>query len=100
MDAAPQPSRWVASQALNRPLMIAGCERTWFVFNGLLAYTLYTASYSFLFGAGCGLVGYVAGVVICREDPALLRILKVAQRYRARYDPGKRATETEEVRLV
>ena len=84
-----EPRRWVASQALNRPLTIAGCERTWFILNGILAYALYTATYSFVFGAVLGLGGYALGVVACREDPAMLRIIKVSQRYKARYDPGK-----------
>ena len=86
-----EPRRWVASQALNRPLTIAGCERTWFLLNGILAYALFTASYSFVFGAVFGAVGYAAGVLACREDPAMLRIVKLAQRHRVRYDPGKAA---------
>lgn len=86
-----EPRRWVASQALNRPLTIAGCERTWFVLNGILGYALFTASYSFVFGAVCTLAGYAVGVMACREDPAMLRIVKLAQRHKVRYDPGKPA---------
>lgn len=85
-----RPQRWVASQALNRPLAIAGCERTWFVLNGVLAYMLYTASYSFVLGTVVAAAGYALGVWAYRRDPAMLRIVKVAQLYRARYDPGKR----------
>ena len=87
--------KWVASQALNRPLMIAGCERTWFILNGILAYALYTATYSLAFGAVVGAAGYALGVAACREDPAMLRIIKVAQRYKPRYDPGKAGQRTE-----
>ena len=83
------PRKWVASQALNRPLTIAGCERTWFLLNGVLAYALYTATYSLVFGALLGAAGYALGVAACRQDPAMLRIIKVAQRYKPRYDPGK-----------
>lgn len=97
MDPEP-PRRWVASQALNRPLTIAGCERTWFVLNGILAYAIYTASYSLLLGLTLGLAGWGLGVWAFREDPAMLRIIKVSGRFRSRYDPGKRAAD--EVRLV
>ena len=95
-----EPRKWVASQALNRPLMICGCERTWFMLNGILAYALYTATYSFAFGTVCGLAGYALGVAAFREDPSMLRIIKVAQRYKARYDPGKAGPRGPEVRLV
>lgn len=94
-----EPRKWVASQALNRPLMIAGCERSWFIFNGILAYAMYSASYSFVFGALFGLAGYAAGVLAYREDPAMLRIIKLSQRYKPRYDPGKRDLGSE-VRLL
>ena len=93
MQEQETPRRWVASQALNRPLTIAGCERTWFILNGILAYALYTATYSFVFGAVLGLAGYALGVAACREDPAMLRIIKVAQRFKPRYDPGKRGSD-------
>lgn len=99
MEEQDTPRRWVASQALNRPLTIAGCERTWFILNGILAYALYTATYSIVFGAVLGLAGYALGVAACREDPAMLRIIKVAQRYKPRYDPGKRGSAPG-VRLV
>ena len=89
MQEPDTPRKWAASQALNRPLTIAGCERTWFILNGVLAYALYTATYSFTFGAVLGLSGYALGVAACRQDPAMLRIIKVAQRYKPRYDPGK-----------
>ena len=89
MDGPDAPRKWLASQALNRPLMIAGCERTWFILNGILAYALYTATYSAVFGAVIGLAGYALGVAACREDPNMLHIIKVSQRYKARYDPGK-----------
>ena len=93
------PRKWVASQALNRPLMIAGCERTWFILNGVFAYALYTATYSLAFGAAVGAAGYALGVAACRQDPGMLRIVKVAQRFKARYDPAKRGSDPG-VRLV
>ncbi len=99
LSGAGERRLWIASQALNRPLVILGCERIWFVLNGMLAYALYTATASITPGLLFGLAGWGAGVLACREDPRMLQVVREAQRYRARYDPAKPG-RAREVRLV
>ena len=83
------PQKWAASKALNRPLTILGCEKTWFLLSGMLGYAVYTGAMSFIAGAVVFVAGYGAGLAAYRRDPAMLGILQATRGQPARYDPGK-----------
>ena len=93
------PRKWAASKAVNRPLALFGCERTWFILSFILGYAVFTGALSFAAGAAVFAAGWLSGVAAYRVDPAMLRILKAAQGQPARYDPGK-ADPRPAVRLV
>ena len=83
------PHKWAASAALNRPLTLLGCERTWFLVSFILGYAVFTGAMSFVAGGVVFFASYLAGVAAYRRDPAMLRIVKVARSQPARFDPGK-----------
>ena len=83
------PHKWAASAALNRPLTLFGCERTWFLLSFILGYATFTGAMSFVAGAVVFVGGYLLGLAAYRHDPAVLRIVKVARAQPSRFDPGK-----------
>ena len=86
-------------KSMNKPLNIAGAERTLF----FLALIMGAATFN-LFGSLLGGIMMFALLLRCAlwataTDPQILRILLNSSKFKLRYDPGKRA-ESQEVRRL
>jgi type IV secretory pathway TrbD component len=88
---ASEPRMHVVYKAINRPLTIWGVER------GIFFLALATGGATFNFfgslssGLGMFLLLYVFGRWATATDPQVLRIVLNASKFRAQYDPAKRA---------
>jgi type IV secretory pathway TrbD component len=86
-----QPQFHPVYRSINKPLTILGAERRLF----FLAAIMGAATFNFFGALLGGLVMFVALYLLARwataTDPAILRILLNASKFRSRYDSGKRS---------
>ncbi len=85
--------------ALSRPLTLLGCERRLFfgaACLGAAAFSSFSAPLAglLLFGSG-----YVAGLLITRNDPALPAVLLRSASCKRRYDPARRSSLPVPIRI-
>lgn len=85
-------------KSLHKPLTYLGIERKLFFCVGVTALASFNLFDSFLAGAVVFLAGAAFGYWATNEDPAFLRILARADRFRQRYDAGKQQVPTLEIR--
>jgi type IV secretory pathway TrbD component len=78
-------------RSINKPLTIWGAERRLF----FLAAVIGAATFNFFGSLAGGLVMFICLFLVARwasvTDPQILRILLNSARFRAQYDPAKRA---------
>ena len=85
-------------KSLHKPLTYLGVERTLFYFvcvAGVAAFNLFN---SLLAGIAVFIGGFAFGHWVTNSDPAFLRILAKAERYKTRYDAAKQQVRMVEVR--
>lgn len=90
-DARPRASSLLISQALTRPLLIGGCERTGFAFvvgAGAALLMMAWQSWSLVAAAG-GAVILFGGLAVlrrmARSDPRFWAVYRRSRRYAPRY---------------
>ena len=90
---------WPAVPALSAPLTILGVERGWFILSlvtSVSALNLFSA----FFGPALLFAGmYALGVLAHWRDPQMLKIVFASNRFRTRYDPGKRPSAARTVEV-
>ena len=79
---------WPAYAILSEPLKVLGVERRFFLLAAILGGAIWNAVNSLLAGILVFGVLYVAGWFAWRYDQHLLNVVRVAIRYRNRYDAG------------
>jgi type IV secretory pathway TrbD component len=88
---ANQPEVHPVHKSLNKILTIWGAERRLFLLTLLMA----SATFNFFGSLLSGLLMFAALYMFARwatiNDPQILRILLNSSKYKARYDPAKRA---------
>jgi len=85
-------------KSLHKPLTYLGVERTLFYFICVSAVGAFNLFNSILAGITVFIGGFVFGHWVTNSDPAFLRILAKAERYKARYDAAKQPVPMVEVR--
>jgi type IV secretory pathway TrbD component len=85
-------------KSLQKPLTYLGVERTLFYFICVSAVGAFNLFNSILAGIAVFIGGFVFGHWVTNSDPAFLRILAKAERYKLRYDAAKREVPLIEVR--
>jgi type IV secretory pathway TrbD component len=97
-DMKPQPRRTNrVFKSLHKPLTYLGVERTLFYFVCVAAVGAFNLFNSILAGIAVFIGGFAFGQWVTNSDPAFLRILARAERYKARYDAGKQSVPRVEV---
>ena len=91
------PRRNRVFKSLHKPLTYLGVERTLFYFVGVGAVGAFNLFNSLLAGVAVFLGGYAFGHWVTASDPAFLRILAKAERYKPRYDAAKQSAPRVEV---
>lgn len=93
-----EPRRNKVFKSLHKPLTYMGIERSLFIMTVTAAMTTFEVSHSMLAGltafAGCGSFGYWA----TQKDPAYLKIVFQADRFKSRYDAAKQQVPNVEIR--
>jgi len=85
-------------KSLHKPLTYLGVERTLFYLISVSAVGAFNLFNSILAGIAVFMGGFVFGHWVTNSDPAFLRILAKAERYKARYDAAKQRVPMVEVR--
>src|SRR5262249_32276369 len=85
-------------KSLHKPLTYLGVERTLFYLVCVSAVGAFNLFNSILAAIAVFIGGFVYGHWVTNSDPAFLRILAKAERYRARYDAAKQSIPMVEVR--
>ena len=91
------PRRNRVYKSLHKPLTYLGVERTLFFFVCVGAVGAFNLFNSVLAGIAVFVGGFAFGHWVTASDPALLRILAKAERYKPRYDAAKRSQARVEV---
>ncbi len=84
--------------SLHKPLTYLGVERSLFYFICVGAVGAFNLFNSILAGIAVFLGGFAFGHWVTNSDPAFLRILARAERYKPRYDAAKQQIPMVEVR--
>ena len=84
-------------KSLHKPLTYLGVERTLFFFICVGAVGAFNLFNSVLAGIAVFVGGFAFGHWVTASDPALLRILAKAERYKPRYDAAKQSAPRVEV---
>ncbi len=84
-------------KSLHKPLTYLSVERTLFYFISVGAVGAFNLFNSLLAGVAVFLGGYTFGHWVTATDPAFLRILAKAERYKPRYDAAKPSVPRVEV---
>ena len=84
-------------KSLHKPLTYLGVERTLFFFVCVGAVGAFNLFNSLLAGIVVFIGGFAFGHWVTASDPALLRILAKAERYKPRYDAAKQSEPRVEV---
>ena len=84
-------------KSLHKPLTYLGVERTLFFFVCVGAVGTFNLFNSLLAGIAFFIGGFAFGHWVTATDPALLRILARAERYKPRYDAAKPSSPRVEV---
>ena len=79
---------WPAYAVLSEPLKVLGVERRFFLLAAILGAAIWNAVNSLLAGVLLFGAAYAAGWLAWRWDQHLLNVVRVALRYRNRYDAG------------
>jgi type IV secretory pathway TrbD component len=85
-------------KSLHKPLTYLGVERTLFYLVCVAAVGAFNLFDSILAGLAVFVGGYAFGHWVTDSDPAFLRILAKAERYKLRYDAAKQQVPHVEVR--
>ena len=85
-------------KSLHKPLTYLGVERTLFYLICVGAVGAFNLFNSILAGIAVFAGGFAFGHWVTNSDPAFLRILAKAERYKARYDAAKQSIPMVEVR--
>ena len=85
-------------KSLHRPLTYLGIERKLFFAIGVTAMASFNLFNSFLAATVVFLAGAAFGYWATNEDPAFLRILARADRFKQRYDAAKQQVPALEIR--
>jgi type IV secretory pathway TrbD component len=85
-------------KSLHKPLTYLGVERTLFYLVCVAAVAAFNLFDSILAGLAVFVGGYAFGHWVTNSDPAFLRILAKAERYKLRYDAAKQQVPHVEVR--
>jgi type IV secretory pathway TrbD component len=85
-------------KSLHKPLTYLGVERTVFYLVCVSAVGAFNLFNSILAGIAVFVGGFAFGHWVTNSDPAFLRILAKAERFRARYDAAKQSIPMVEVR--
>ena len=85
-------------KSLHKPLTYLGVERTVFYLICVSAVGAFNLFNSILAGVAVFMGGFAFGHWVTNSDPAFLRILAKAERYKARYDAAKQQIPMLEVR--
>ncbi len=97
-DVKPQPKRTNrVFKSLHKPLTYLGVERGLFYLVCVGAVGAFNLFNSILAGIAVFIGGYVFGHWVTTSDPAFLRILARAERYKLRYDAAKHTVPRVEV---
>ena len=84
-------------KSLHKPLTYLGVERTVFYLVCVSAVGAFNLFNSILAGIAVFVGGFAFGYWVTNSDPAFLRILAKAERYKTRYDAAKRQIPMVEV---
>src|ERR1700721_4049623 len=84
-------------KSMHKPLTYLGVERTLFYFVCVGAVGAFNLFNSILAGIAVFLGGFAFGHWVTNSDPAFLRILAKAERYKLRYDAAKQHVPRAEV---
>ena len=79
---------WPAYAVLSEPLKVLGVERRFFLLAAILGGAIWNAVNSLLAGIVVFGVLYAAGWFAWRYDQHLLNVVRLAIRYKGRYDAG------------
>jgi type IV secretory pathway TrbD component len=79
---------WHGYGVLSQPLTIMGVERRFFLLAAVLGAGLWNAANSLVGGILVFVTMYVAGFFAWRYDQNMVNVVRVAVRYRPRYDAG------------
>ena len=85
-------------KSLHKPLTYLDVERTLFYLVCVSAVGAFNLFNSLLAGIAVFIGGFAFGYWVTTSDPAFLRILAKAERFKTRYDAGKQSIPTVEVR--
>ena len=85
-------------KSLHKPLTYLGVERTLFYLISVSAVGAFNLFNSILAGIAVFIGGFAFGHWVTNSDPAFLRILAKAERYKVRYDAAKQQIPMIEVR--
>jgi type IV secretory pathway TrbD component len=85
-------------KSLHKPLTYLGVERTLFYLVCVSAVGAFNLFNSILAGIAVFIGGFAFGHWVTTSDPAFLRILGKAERYKTRYDAAKQEVPMVEVR--
>ena len=85
-------------KSLHKPLTYLGVERTVFYLVCVSAVGAFNLFNSILAGIAVFVGGFAFGHWVTNSDPAFLRILGKAERYKTRYDAAKQQIPMVEVR--
>jgi type IV secretory pathway TrbD component len=85
-------------KSLHKPLTYLGVERTVFYLISVSAVGAFNLFNSILAGLAVFIGGFAFGHWVTNSDPAFLRILAKAERYKTRYDAAKQQLPLVEVR--
>jgi type IV secretory pathway TrbD component len=85
-------------KSLHKPLTYLGVERTLFYLVCVSAVGAFNLFNSILAGIAVFIGGFAFGHWVTTSDPAFLRILAKAERYKTRYDAAKPSIPMVEVR--
>jgi len=85
-------------KSLHKPLTYLGVERTLFYFICVGAVGAFDLFNSILGGIAVFIGGFAFGHWVTNSDPAFLRILAKAERYKSRYDAAKQEIPMVEIR--
>lgn len=85
-------------KSLHKPLTYLGVERSLFFFICVISVGVFNLFNSLLAGLILFVGGFAFGHWVTNTDPALLRILGRAEKYKSRYDAAKQAIPYVEIR--
>ena len=84
-------------KSLHKPLTYLGVERTLFFFISVTAIGTFNLFNSLVAGLIVFIGGFAFGTWVTNTDPAFLRIVARAERYKTRYDASKQHVPRVEV---